>query len=251
MNLSERGLQHERFAVGGALIGAPLAFVLGQVLLAGMRREQTLFATLTAQADVWLLSHTLLVVWLILLIPAIWGLGQLSGRGGVVYRVVGSLFAVVGVIIITLITGVDFALGAIAPLDAQLGLGVVHAQIVAKVIHPLDQVDIALPTGLLLLTIGVYRSRGAPQWIVLLVLIGLAIPQSANLRVLAGIGQLIGLSCLGVLIMRTPSGLRAHGDICYTRPLAGALIAGLSFLPGAIISVERLVLVARHYGFEG
>ncbi len=242
IKLSGLELRGERLAVGGALIGAPLAFVLGQVLLARMPREQTLFATLTAQADVWLLSHALLVVWLVLLIPAIWGIGQLVGRRGAFYRVTGSLLAVLGVVLITLITGVDFALGAIAPLDTRLGLGEVHQQITTKVIHPLDQLDIALPAGLLLLTIGVYRTRGAPYWVVLLVLIGLAIPGSTNLRILAGIGQLIGLSCLGVMVMRTPRVLGAHVDIRYAHPFAGAVVAGLAFLPGALLSFERLGL---------
>lgn len=242
MKLSGLGLRSERLAVGAALIGAPLAFVLGQVLLAGMPRKQTLFATLTAQSDVWLLSHWLLVIWLVLLIPTIWGIGQLLGGRGAFYRVIGSLLAVLGVAVIMLITGVDFALGAIAPLDARLGLDEVHQQITAKVIRPLDQLDIALPAGLLLLTIGLYRTRGAPQWVALLVLIGLAIPASTNLRILAGIGQLIGLSCLGLMVMRTPRVVGTQAEIRYAYPFAGALIAGLVFLPGALLSVERLGL---------
>lgn len=242
MRLSGLGSRGERLAVGAALIGAPLAFVLGQVLIARMPRGQTLFATLAAQSDVWLVSHWLLVVWLVLLIPAIWGIGQIVGRHGAFYRLTGSLLAVLGVAITTLITGVDFALGAMAPLDADLGLDKVHQQITANVLRPLDQLDSALPAGLLILTIGVYRTRGAPQWIVLLMLIGLAIPGTTNLRIVAGIGQLIGLSCLGVMVMRTPRVAEAPVDIRYPYPVAGALLAGLIVLPGALLSVERLGL---------
>lgn len=242
MKIPGRASQSERFAVGAALIGAPLAFVVGQVLLARMPREQTLFATLAAHADVWHLSHWLLVVWLVLLIPAIWGIGQLIGPHGVFYRLIGSLLAVFGVAIITLITGVDFALGAIAPLDARLALAEAHQQIVDHVIRPLDQLDSALPAGLLVLTIGLYRTRGAPQWVALLLLIGIAIPASTNLRILSGIGQLIGMSCLGVMVMRIPPAKEMPINITYRHPFAGAVIAGLVFLPGALLSVERLVL---------
>lgn len=244
MDLSELGPRSERLAVSGALIGAPLAFLVGQVLLARMPREQTLLATLNAQPDVWLLSHGLLVVWLVLLVPVIWGIGQLLGPRGTFYRLTGSVLAVVGVAIITLMTGVDFVLGALAPLDARLGLADVLQQITTGVIRPLDQFDIALPAGLVVLTLGLYRTRGAPQWIVLLILIGLAIPGTTELRVLAGIVQWIGLSCLGVVVGRTPSrfGSPANSGYRYTHAVAGALVAGVLFLPGALVSVERFVL---------
>lgn len=244
MELSGRGQRLEHLALAGALVGAPLAFVSGQALLAAMPREASLFATLAAHADIWLLSHVLLVIWLVLLIPMIWGIGQLLGQRGTLYRVVGSLFAVIGVVALALITGVDFALGAIAPLDATMALGPAHERISTAVISPLDQFDTALPLGLTVLGIGLYRTRSAPQWVAMLMLGGLAIPGSVDLRIVAGIVQLIGLSALGVVVVRRAGALdqRSAPGYAYNRPLAGAIITALAFVPAAAFSFERLGL---------
>lgn len=238
------GSRLERWALAAAFVGAPLAYVAGQVLLVALPREATLFATLAAHAELWLFSHALLVVWLVLLIPVIWGMGALPERRGIFYRVIGSLLAALGVVVTAMITGVDFALGAIASLDERLSLDPVHQRIIADVLVPLDQLDITLPFGLLFLTIGLYRTRAAPQWLVLLVLTGFAIPGSADFRIVAGIVQLAGLTALGLIVARTSHAHEAEEatGYRYDHPVAGALVAALVVLPGAVFSLERLAL---------
>lgn len=170
----------ERWWLGAALALAPASYLAAQGVLAAMPREGSLFATLAAHSGLWLASHVLLTAWLVLLVPSLAALGTLLGRDGWPYRVIGVTLAALGLVVNGLITGVDFVLGAIAPLDATLTARV-HETISATVLAPLDLLDTALPLGLLVLTLGLFRRRTAPLWAVLLLLAALAVPNTPEL----------------------------------------------------------------------
>ncbi|AZI57195.1 hypothetical protein EH165_02505 [Nakamurella antarctica] len=152
----------ERWALSAALVGAPAAYLLAQIIFAMVPREKSLFATLDAHSSTWLISHLLLATWLVLLIPSLAAIWQLLGRGGWGFRVVGGALTAVGIVVNGLITGVDFVLGAIAPMGRSLATSV-HKRVSESVLAPLDSWDLALSLGLLVLAIGLYRTRNAPQ----------------------------------------------------------------------------------------
>lgn len=235
----------ERWWLSAALVAAPATFLSAQGVLALMPREESLFATLDAHSNVWLISHLLLVAWLVFLIPSLGALGLLLGVRGWPYRVIGGMLVAVGIVVNALILGLDFVLGGIAALNETL-TNSVHQTLTTSVLAPLDQWDLALPLGLLVLSIGLYRTRSAPQWIVLLVLAGLAIPGATEIRLVAASVQLLSFTCLAVWFVRSRRELVSVGTVApiYSRPVVGALVAVAIMVPGAFFSGERLGFAA-------
>ncbi|MGV8969793.1 MAG: hypothetical protein ACOH1J_05020 [Microbacteriaceae bacterium] len=231
----------ERWGFSAALIGAPALYLIAQVMLVLMPREETLFKTLAIHSDVWLISHVLLVAWLVLLIPSVWVLWLMLSRAGWLYRAIGALLASVGIVANAIILGLDFVFGSIASLDETVSRSV-HEIVTTTVLAPLDQLDTALPLGLIIISIGLYRTRAVPAWLVLFLLAGLALPSAAEIRLVPAIVQLLSVTVLALVYLRRGY-QRAEANVAiatYSHPVLGALIALAIMLPGAFFSFERL-----------
>jgi hypothetical protein len=218
--------------VAGAALGcAPACYLLAQVLL--------LWAS--PGTELWTAAHIALFAWAFLLLPTLVGLGWYLWPRGPAYALIGGVLAAFGAMIDTLFTGIDFVSGVMARLDEPAAMDRLGQRIFDTLIMPLDVLDDTLPVGLLLLAIGLYRTRAAPRWPVAIVLAGLAIPGSELLKLLTGSLQVVGLGWLGWRLVSDPEHLPVYDRA--SRPRLAAIGLTALYLPAAPLASARAIML--------
>jgi hypothetical protein len=236
-----------KVAVGSALIIAPLLATAGQALLIPVRGSgSSALANVAGQLGAWRAAHGFLLVYALLMLVALLGLGRLLhtrdqvwGTGGTAVAVIG-LLAALGITIVDLVVAEMAALGGGGQLDALL-------ERVGRLLYWLDLTEDLLMFGLVLLLLGLLRTRSVPPWAVILALTGLALPYATpTMLVVAFALQFLGLGWIGLTVLRRPDEDWAsppeYGLL--PRPLLTGILVTALFLPGAVTAPRFLAFTS-------
>jgi hypothetical protein len=217
---NQRVEEFRRKGVAASLILAPLIYMLGQALQpdidTGNAAEQ--LPVLVENQSQGSAAMVLCILGMVLFIPAIRGLTQLLRDRGAWLGLIGGSFGVAGAVLfacmMTAVGLVPFDIadvpaaqrdGVVPALQAlidsgQEGQGAVGAYI--GIGFPL------LPLGLLLLAIGLWRSRAVPHWVAAVIGVG-AVGFVAGVdhwvRAADAAVLLVGMGAVGVQLLRRPA----------------------------------------------
>lgn len=223
-----------RLAAVVAVTG-PLAWFVGQAVLAAIPESpgSTALGRIRDHGEPWTWGHLLLGVALVALGVLAACLARL-GDGGTLSGL-GLVAALAGVVVQAAVLGVDAVLGVLAGLSDQAAATSVHRAVVEQVVVHLDRWDLLLTGGLCLLVVEVRRAGALPVPVTTALLVALALPALADLRVAVAAVTALAFAAAASSLWR---GTAAAGP-----PGAGstALVA-VAFLLAASVSWERAVL---------
>ncbi len=168
---------------------------------------------LANNAGRWNAVHIMFAVSMVLSIPATLGVTDLlKRRGGARYGLIGGSLVVIGVIFLTLFTGIELAMSAIASTPVEQRAGIEPAmQALIDFSGPLPVVFIGLSLnlGLFVLAVGLITTRAVPRWssigieVAALVLVG-----GLFNNLLGAIGAAVLLVGLGFVGLRVLTSVR-------------------------------------------
>jgi hypothetical protein len=168
---------------------------------------------LANNAGRWNAVHIMFAISMVLSIPATLGvMDLLERRGGARYGLIGGSLVVIGVIFLTLFTGIELAMSAIASIPVEQRAGIEPAmQALIDFSGPLPVVFIGLSLnlGLFVLAVGLITTRAVPRWssigieVAALVLVG-----GLFNNLLGAIGAAVLLVGLGFIGLRVLTSVR-------------------------------------------
>ncbi|MDQ5819893.1 MAG: hypothetical protein M3540_00435 [Actinomycetota bacterium] len=211
MDLSDHR-NFRRTIAGAAMIGAPLVFVLAELLHAEFQTEAA--KQLTAVSDNtgrWYAAHVLVLLGLALVVPAFLGLVHLLGRGRAALGHLSLVAFVPGLVAIAAIAGMELVLWQMAQPSANRDEMVALAERVNESAGTAVVFLVALlfPLAWLLIGIGLYRARTVPSWAAALIAlaqpVGFVSELAGGPKALAVAAQLafaLGLIPVGIRVLR-------------------------------------------------
>ena len=207
-----------RTLAGLCLIAAPLAILASEVSLHLVTPKNPLdtgqqLAIIAENPGTWQLAILLGLLAAILFVPAILGMVHLLRGRGVVLGHIGGGLALIGVLGLAGHQALLSAFGEIAKAGTALGL---DQGLMVKVTERMEDSVIGaiivllmwllgLFFGLILLSIGLYRARFVPIWVVacpILALVSAFLPFTSDVPKLISVGFLIaGLGAIGLKVL--------------------------------------------------
>ncbi len=169
---------YQRLAAG-SLIAAPLVLLAGELLHPPFQLDPARqLAVAAANPDRWYLVHLLSLIGFALLVPAILGLTQLVSQRQAALADLGGTLALLGVLAASGLLSIDgFGVWQMAqPAADRAEMAALLDRILTSPgVLALYLVSLASAAGLLVLTLGLYRSQLIPAWTAGLVAIGVAV----------------------------------------------------------------------------
>ena len=207
-----------------ALIAAAL-MLAAQVVLAGMPEGDTALERIRLAPEAWSAAHILIAAALVFFVVA--GVAMLART---VAAITAFLALCVGVVAAAMTNGIDAVLGVLSGIGAD---GSIHRAIAEGLVQPLDRWDFGLTVGLVALVALLHLRATVPWWGPAAALVGLAVPAFGDLRVVAAAAVAVGFAALAASYLRPASG----------SPLWASIAIAVAFVPAALFSVERAVLL--------
>ena len=211
MDLSDRR-GFRRQVAGGAMIAAPLVFVIAELLHARFQTEAAKqLAGVADDAGRWYAAHMLVLLALALVVPAFFGLVHLLGRTRGTLGHLSLVALVPGVVAVAAIVGMELVLWQMAQPSANRDEMVALAERLNESpgIVPVFGVALLFPLAWLLVGVGLYLARTIPAWAAVLIAlaqpIGFAGELAGGPKALAVAAQVVfalGLIPVGIRVLR-------------------------------------------------
>ena len=154
------------------MIGAPLAFFLGTVVHPGLRSDEgAQLALIADNADRWYLTHVLGLIAVALFIPAILGVVGLVRKREPLWADVGGALSLVGLLGWTGIVVIfGFVLSQMADVGDRGEMAALFERLneEPEAVMPLRLLSFAFALGMVVLAVGLARSRVVRPWPALL-----------------------------------------------------------------------------------
>ncbi|MBA2505774.1 MAG: hypothetical protein H0V29_07500 [Thermoleophilaceae bacterium] len=222
---------HFRKTVAGvSMILAPLMALLA-VVIAPERKENeaAMLASVAADADAFFVSQMLILGAIVVAIPAVLGLVHVLREKEVAYGHVGGGLALVGLVAIAGVTGLELVVWRMAETGGA-GIVALYSDVMesAGVVIPLFFGSLGFGVGMLVLGMGLHRAKAvAPLHAVSIALGGLLLAVSglvyAEWVTLIGAALLFaGLGMTGRLVLAESDEDWEHTPEAAVRPLLGA-----------------------------
>lgn len=190
-----------------AMIAAPSLFTVGELLSARNPLSEQ-----DADPQIWFVGHVLLLLAGLAFVPVALTMMRLieQAKRATWLGLGGAALVVLGVVATTGIITMDFVAGELSAAgDREQMLTLYRSVSDNAAIAGLDQMQAALPLGLLMLAVGLYLGRSVPAWAAALIAIGVvfgnpSLPEPVAIG--ARLILLVGLSYLAWRLRRQPPG---------------------------------------------
>lgn len=203
-----------RIIAGASLIAAPLLLGVGELLrfrieAGSFTGEEEHLANVAAHAGLWQTMTVLNMAAVILFVPAVLGLIRLTRRGAPVLSYVGGGLALVGTLGAAGHNVFAHVLdGAMAQLDgarSEMVQLAAELELSPSFLVVLLMFLIGFVLGLILLGVGLYRSRTTPRWAALAILLGTLVFGNAGtslpLTLVAFVLLTVGMATTGYRVL--------------------------------------------------
>jgi hypothetical protein len=212
MTLLSNASHFRRLTTGLALLGAPIAFLAGTLIHPGLRDSAAAQLELIERhPDAWYVTHLLGVVFVVLLIPGVFGLMHLLRTRETALGHLGGGLALVGLVgwgAVVAIFGFVFWQMGVAGDRGEMAALLERVTETPGSVIPTRGLAFAAALGMVCLAIGLFRAGTVPRW---------ACPVFATGFVQFGIGannalmplmivgtvfMTVGLGAIGIMILR-------------------------------------------------
>ena len=203
---------HFRKTVAGfCMMMAPFVLLVGMIVHPERKTDEAeQLAVVSANLDEWFISHLLVLVSLVLVVPAVLGLMHMLREREVAYGHFGGGLAMLGILSLVGLVSVDgLVLWQMAAVGDPGTMTALYESFMdtAGIFIPLFVLSVAFAIGLVILALGLYRARAVQSWMALFIVVGavcLAVAGPVASGALAIIGAaftLVGLGSVGRMVL--------------------------------------------------